>query len=269
MTTLFDRYVLGKYVHTYLILFVSLYGLYVVFDGFTNMDEFQEGSRSTIETVTRAVRHYGYQSAAFFGMVGAILGVLSAMIVFALLQKNSEIAPLLAAGVPAYRVVIPALMGMALVNVMLIINQELVIPSISEQLLAPRNSSKQVQKQLDPTYDPKTGIHIAGRRLLVNERMIEEVEFTLKANDVAKGLMTVSSPAAYYQTPNQTTPAGWILENVEPAADQILEELTEKGKTFVTRSPSGTGIFIVTSLDYMELYNRNQSTQFATTQDLM
>ncbi|MEZ6044615.1 MAG: LptF/LptG family permease [Planctomycetaceae bacterium] len=269
MTTLFDRYVLGKYLHTFLILFVSIYGLFVVFDGFTNMDEFQEGSLSTLDTIMRMVKHYSFQAAPFFTMIGAILGVTSAMIVFALLQKHSEIAPLLAAGVPIYRIIVPALMGMALVNVLLIINQEIVIPQISHHLLAPRNSTKQVQKQLDPVYDTATGVHLAGDKLIVNDRVIENVVFTLKANDEAKTLMTISSPMAKYQPATDTQPSGWLLEQVLPSADKILSELTEKGRTIVSRSESGEGIFILTSLDFMDLYSRNQSMQFATTQDLI
>ncbi|MCA9042040.1 MAG: LptF/LptG family permease [Planctomycetaceae bacterium] len=269
MTTLFDRYVLGRYAHTYLILFVSIYGLFVVFDGFTNMDEFQEGSHSTVETITRMAKHYSFQSSAFFGMIGAIVGVTSTMIVFGLLQKNSEIAPMLAAGVPVYRIIVPALMGMALVNVMLILNQELLIPSISHHLLAPRNSSKQVQKQLDPVNDPATGVHISGSRLIVNDGTIEDVVFTLKANETAKALMTITSPKAYYQPESETSPSGWVLKNVEPTVDEVLDELTEKGRRFVTRTADGEGLFILTSLDFMELYNRNQTAQFATTRDLL
>ncbi|QDU82087.1 putative permease YjgP/YjgQ family protein [Polystyrenella longa] len=269
MTTLFDRYVLGKYVHTFLILFVCIYGLFVVFDGFTNMDEFQEDSVSTVETITRMVKHYSFQSASIFSMIGAILGVVSSMIVFALLQKHSEIAPLLAAGVPVYRIVVPALLGMAFVNVLLIVNQEVIIPNISHHLLAPRNSTKKVQKQLDPVNDPATGVHISGSRLIVNDSTIEDVIFTLKANDLAKTLITMSAPKAHYQFETESQPSGWTLYNVEPTVDRVLDELTEKGRTIVSRSADGNGLFILTSLDFMELYNRNQSTQFATTRDLM
>ena len=44
MPTTFDRYLLRRYLHVFIILMISMYGLYVVIDGFTNIDEFQEVS---------------------------------------------------------------------------------------------------------------------------------------------------------------------------------------------------------------------------------
>ena len=44
VSTTFDRYLIARYLQIFVILFVSMFGLFVVIDGFSNVDEFQEHS---------------------------------------------------------------------------------------------------------------------------------------------------------------------------------------------------------------------------------
>ena len=46
--TIFDRYLLGRFTWVFVVLFVTTFGLFVVIDGFTNVDAFQEESDGTI-----------------------------------------------------------------------------------------------------------------------------------------------------------------------------------------------------------------------------
>ena len=98
--TLFDRYLLQRFLSVFMIMFVSTFGLFMVIDGFTNVDEFQSGGVGAAGAIQRMSRYYLLQSSVFFEMVGPILAVVTVMVVFALLQKNSEVHPILAAGIP-------------------------------------------------------------------------------------------------------------------------------------------------------------------------
>ena len=121
MTTI-DRYLLGRFWHVFGIGYVATVGLYVVFDGFTNIDAFQErsGEAGSLSLLSRMAEYYGYKSLEMFEMVGPILTVISAMVVFALLLKNRELNPLLSAGVPAARLVFPMLVGTLAINLLLV-----------------------------------------------------------------------------------------------------------------------------------------------------
>ena len=44
MLSTFDRYLTWRLLHTFAMLFIATYGLYVVIDLFMNIDEFQENS---------------------------------------------------------------------------------------------------------------------------------------------------------------------------------------------------------------------------------
>jgi len=55
VNTTFDRYLISRYLQIFLILFVSVFGLYVVIDGFSNVDEFQEHAAGALEEVAFAI----------------------------------------------------------------------------------------------------------------------------------------------------------------------------------------------------------------------
>ena len=137
----FDRYLLARFFHTFVVFLISTYGLFIVIDLFTNMDEFQkvgriiadgqvvedlEGIPKLIAVTGSIVTYYGIRVSEFFELTGPILIVVAAITVLGLLEKNSESHPILAAGIPAFRLLKPLLLGAALLNGLLIINQEFI-----------------------------------------------------------------------------------------------------------------------------------------------
>ena len=66
MLTTFDRYLFKRYLYTFVVLFISLFGLFVVIDGFTNVDEFQMGKESSADMLRWVAVYYGYQAIQFF-----------------------------------------------------------------------------------------------------------------------------------------------------------------------------------------------------------
>ena len=97
--TTFDRYLLRRFWHVFGIGFFATLGLYVVFDGFTNVDAFQKrtdaGGTETLVVLERMAQFYVCQATVIFDLVAPILTVVSTMVVFALLQKNRELHPIL------------------------------------------------------------------------------------------------------------------------------------------------------------------------------
>ncbi len=49
MGTTFDRYLIARYLQIFVILYLSVFGLFVVIDGFSNVDEFQDHSTTHVE----------------------------------------------------------------------------------------------------------------------------------------------------------------------------------------------------------------------------
>ena len=84
MGTTFDRYLIARYLQIFVILYLSVFGLFVVIDGFSNLDEFQDHAENAVELLMLMGGYYANQSTLFLDMCGPTLTVVDAMVVFAL-----------------------------------------------------------------------------------------------------------------------------------------------------------------------------------------
>src|SRR5207245_2114542 len=102
--------------------------------------------------------------------------LMAAAFTVALMQRNNELLPLLAAGISARRVVRPILISACVLLGLSVVNQELLIPQIGTQLMNDRddpNGEKDLIVQ--GAYEPN-GIHIEGR-LGSRKGMVVKEEF--------------------------------------------------------------------------------------------
>lgn len=267
MNTTFDRYLISRYLQIFVILFVSVFGLYVVIDGFSNVDEFQEHAPTTLGLLARMGSYYAYQSTMFLDMCGPILTVIDAMIVFALLLRNQELQPILAAGVPTWRLLLPVVISTAVVNGLMTANQELVIPQIADVLQTPRDSLMKGATEIEPLTDPSSGIHIDGQELSLNPQLIKNPQFVLPRGEVAQEMTTIRATEAAYYPAKDGNPSGWRLKNVETPYAKL--GLTKEGRKLVLALESPKELFIVSELSFDLLYNRLQSSKLISTAELI
>ena len=270
MTT-FDRYLLRRFLHTFVILFVTFFGLYVVIDGFTNLDGFQEGEEGGVETLVilrRMAIYYAYQSSWLIEMVGPTVAVSSVMVVAALLVKHSEYQPILAAGVPIFRICWPIGMGLLMVTGGVLVNQEFIIPRIAHRLQGPRSEHATALRQMTPLNDSSTGISIWGKSLDMRKRRILKAEFILPAKEIAAVVTTISASSARYVPETSTNPAGWVLEDPEPSDYRDLR-LTAKGAELVRPVANAEELFIASDIGFDLVADGSQSASRQSTLDLI
>jgi lipopolysaccharide export system permease protein len=264
--TTFDRYLLRRYLHVFLVFLLSTFGLFVVIDGFSNVDGFQEDKTNATDVMARMADYYLYRSSQFFDMVGPILSVIAVMVVFAMLYKNSELHPLLAAGVPTYRLVVPLLVGTAIITSLLMVNREFVIPRIAHHLRAPRNEEKAKTEDVQPMYDHASKIWIGGAELVRGTNRLKEAEFVLPPG-IANDLTPVRSPIATFHKEAKNRPAGWLLHDVQPRRSAL--HLSEAGEKVLHAMPNEDQLFIATDVSFDQLSNRGQSFSYASTTELV
>ena len=267
VSTTFDRYLIARYLQIFVILFVSMFGLFVVIDGFSNVDEFQEHSASAWNLLARMASYYGYQSTLFLDMCGPILTVIDAMIVFALLLRNSELQPILAAGVPTWRLLVPVIISTAVVNGLMTANQELVIPRIADVLQTPRDSLMKGATEIEPLTDPSSGIHIDGQELSLNPQLIKNAQFVLPP-DVAQEMTTLKAAEAVYYAGEGGPARGLALEK---RRDPLFAARLDRGGAEARCRPmeKPKDLFIVSELSFDLLYNRLQSYKLISTAELI
>ena len=229
MFTTFDKYLLGRLMHTFIVLFVAAYGLYIVIDLFTNIDEFQDNTTSSVELFTRIAEFYAYRASEFFAQAGNLLVVVSAIAVLGLLQKHSETFPLLAAGIPAFRLLKPLLIAGTILNGVLIANQEFIIPNIAGQLQTPRGSKLAQVQKVEPVYDYSNHLmFIDGEQVLVNSQTLVDATFMLPEPELSTQICVLKAEKAMFAAGTDKHPSGWLLQNLTGVFDP--EILTPEGK---------------------------------------
>lgn len=269
MLTTFDRYVTGRFLHTFVLLFVATLGLYVVIDLFMNIDEFQDNlARDTTaahgqtELFRRIGEYYFYRTFDFFEMAGPILIVVSAVTVVALLRKSSETFPLLAAGIPAFRLLRPLLITALILNAALFVNQEFVIPSLAVRLQTPRGSRAAEIQRVDPVYDYGNDLtHIAGDHVLPGSGTLVGPRFAFREGRLSKRSFILKAEKAFWlssppQAPGQN---GWLLQKVTGVLD--VESLTPEGRKRILPTASGKDVFVVSDVTFDYLCSGGRNTR--------
>ncbi len=267
--TLFDRHLLKRFWHVFAIGFVATYGLYVVFDAFSNADEFQSGAadESTATVLATMATHYFFQAFPFFDMVGPILIVLAVVGVFALLQRSREIYPVLSAGVPSWRLAVPIVIGASTIVLALTVNQEIVIPNIAERLQANRGDGGAATHDVQPARDYVTNIEISGDRLRIAERKIFSARFLLPVPLQVIEPTTLKAEEAIQIPANGDRPAGWLLREPQPTFEELT--LTAEGSRRILKAPSSSDLFVITDVTIDQLHNRTRSFKYLSTSQLI
>lgn len=262
-----DRYLLARYFYVFTVFFTAAMGLFIIADGFTNLDDFQHraGDGGTRALLGMMGQHYLYQSSRIFALSGPTLAVMSAMCVLALTLRHGEIHPLLAAGIPLYRVALPLLGGVIGINILLTVNEELIIPRIAPHLQTKHGDSGDEAQGFEPTYDFTTLILISGDELLPDSGTIRGARF-----NVPKPLLAHRTPIraaeAIYQPERRGRPAGWLLKNPNPRFDQL--RVMPQSENVIRAEPGGN-IFICSSMTFDQLHNHSTGHRYLSTRDLI
>jgi lipopolysaccharide export system permease protein len=211
-----DRYLLRQFLQNFVICFLSLTGVYVIFDAFTNLEAFMSFAKGA-ELMKVMAAYYGYQSLLFFDRISTLLMLMPAMFTMAWIQRHHEMTALMAAGISRIRVVAPVLGAAAAIVVLAVINREAVIPEIKDQLAKrPSDLKGNVIEELLPQYDNATDVLIQGRCAVVDQKKIEAPVFIVpphKPSLCAYGKQWVAE-WAYYAAARDGRPTGYLLTGV-------------------------------------------------------
>lgn len=142
-----DRYVIISFVKNYLISFMVLVGMYVVLDMIFNFDELMElqeqagaaGARFIAVFARHVAEYYLFQIPLYYVHLAGMIPVVAAAFTIVKLMRFNELTAMLAAGVPLLRVVAPIIIVAMLLQGLLWVDQELVIPNIIPQLSMQRD----------------------------------------------------------------------------------------------------------------------------------
>jgi lipopolysaccharide export system permease protein len=134
-----DRYLLKAFLTNYVLQLFVLISLYVVLDLFVNFDEFTEGGKQVVTVLRNIADYYGYNIPLYFSQLSGVITLVAACMTMVRLQRQNEIVAVLASGTSLYRLAAPILVGGLVMNVLLVIDQEWILPSVAPKLVRERD----------------------------------------------------------------------------------------------------------------------------------
>jgi len=130
-----DKYVAKNFLVGYAIALCVLIGLRIIIDLFLNLDEFTEhADLSTLDVIKNISVFYGLNATVYFRDFAGMLTVVAAAFSLGKMVRLNELVAIMASGVSLKRVIGPILVLSMLLTALLVIDQEILIPLLSDKL---------------------------------------------------------------------------------------------------------------------------------------
>ena len=146
-----DRYVTASFLKNYLLSFMILVGLYVVLDMLFNFDDLMAiqtrqglaGYEKVWPLLKTIGDYYFYQIFLFFVQLSGIIPIVAAAFTLMRMSRQNELSAILSAGVPLLKLARPIILAAILLNALMIVDQELLIPHMIPKLVRSHNEAGQ------------------------------------------------------------------------------------------------------------------------------
>jgi lipopolysaccharide export system permease protein len=133
---LLDKYIARNFLIGYGIAFAVLMGLRILIDLFVNIDEFMEHADiGVFGVVGNIISFYGIHSSLYFRDFAGMITVVAAAFSLGKLVRNGELIAVMASGVSLKRIIVPIVVLALALTVVLVADQELIIPSLAPKLV--------------------------------------------------------------------------------------------------------------------------------------
>ena len=161
-----DRYVAREFLQSYGIAILVVLSLRVILDLFVNLDEFAESKEQGILVVLADIFHY-YSPRVFeyFRDFAGTNIILAAAFSLARMMRQNELTAVLASGVSLKRVIAPIVFLGFLLNLVMVADQELILPRLADRLVLKHDEmeqSREVSVWLLPDAIQKLGDQTAS-----------------------------------------------------------------------------------------------------------
>lgn len=293
MLKLLDRYLLKQFLFAYLATFLSLVIMYMVIDVFTKFEEFtspdpakvalkeQRASEASttgmtlrrgkpvveqktleqIKTFCRNVYvYYIYRIPVFFQRVNGIILLLAGAFTLGWMDRQNEMMPILSAGVPLRRLLMPLGIVTCFFLVLEVLDTELVIPQCADQLLRQAEDPLGKRPLLVPGTFDDNRIHIEARVAYPLRQMIQHARVTIP-NHILGGIVHINSMEMFYHPGTGPDDHGWIMNGCQPA--------TLPGQNRIIRPMEPGQFFLQTDLTYNRLTRRPNWFLYQSTESIL
>ena len=271
-----DRYLLRQFLSNFFICFLSLTGLYIVFDAFANMEEFLHYADKEGGLLRLLGTYYLYHSVAFFDRIAPLLTLVAAMFTITWIQRHNEMVALMSAGISRVRVAAPVFWAAVAITLFSTVNRELVIPRIGDELARrPQDLVGDKPNDVHFCYDNQTNIWLRGESAYRDHLRITKPDFllppTLDAYD-----KVVTGETAFFKPADGRHPDGYLLHGVSRPKDLAHKASLPPGGRPLIFTPRDNPdwlkpdeCFVASEITFDQLCGRDCWLEFASTAQLI
>lgn len=283
MLKILDRQRYWSFFKAYLVSFISLVGLYVVIDAFTNLDEFLKITSGTGELFRHMGYYYLVKTSFFYDRLCGVITMMAAIFTVTWMQKNNELLAMLAAGVGTKRVIRPVIVSAVLVSAFAVLNQELIMPRISDDLQRTPDDDGKRPVVAGSRYDVNE-IQLQGRQGYRSHTTIDHFSALLPVSRFGALLALDARIARYIPDSATRSPlrGGWLLwgaklspSGSKPDGQLLLEVPPElvgqlpRHYGYPDPPPPGPIMFLRSDISFTNITRSADWYQFATTTELV
>jgi lipopolysaccharide export system permease protein len=237
-----DRQRYWAFFKAYFTCYVSLVGLYIVIDAFSNLDEFMTRADGFIDLIKVMGRYYLLHQALYFDQLGSVIGMMAAIFTVTWMQRNNEQLAILAAGISTHRAIRPVLFASVIVSGFSVANQEIVIPRFAEEIQKSHADDGVSKVQVPSRYDSR-GIMVDGSLAdRATRTIVNRFNATVPYEVFGEIRKIEARQATYVPSDHPTAPirGGWLIRSatVNPPVDPAL---LEPGASILTLVKDTTG----------------------------
>lgn len=207
-----DRYIAKNFLIGYVIAFCVLVGLRIIIDLFVNLDEFTEnadlGSLAVIKNIST---FYLLNSTLYFRDFAGMITVVAAAFSLGKIIRNRELVAVMASGVSLKRVIAPIVLLSLLLTALLVIDQEFVIPALSDRLVR-NHDDVPGEESYDVWFiEDEKGSLICSRRFDVKQATLHQPTIILRSNETDSVIWEMTGQISAEQAVYNYKDARWDL----------------------------------------------------------
>jgi lipopolysaccharide export system permease protein len=272
--TKIDRYLLFLYSRVFLICFLTLSGLLIVVQVFTNLDEMIAYGKVRGSFALGLAEYFSPYMLSIYDRMCGLLTLLATMFVIAWLYRTHEMTALLAAGISKGRIVKPMLIMSAILILLSAVSRELIIPEYSAMLSkTPQELLGESIRPIRPTEDLEKGVLIAGNNLQPANLLINKPIFRFLGPASSLTPQITGSSATFCDADN-LHPRGYLVSEAKSAEPLAGKASIKNEDEIFLLLPTDTDwlkpnqCFVPSQLEF-DVLRGGGAKQFASTSDLI
>jgi lipopolysaccharide export system permease protein len=194
LVRIIDRYVAREFLISYLIALFVVLGLRIILDLFVQFDEFveakgEEGSPGAFKVVGYILDYYGPKSFEYFRDFSGVIILLAALFSLVRLTRQNELTAVIASGISLKRVIAPVVLIGVLLNLLMVLDQELILPRFADKLV--RRHDEMAQLETLPVWlQPDPNGALVSAKLDPQEHRLTDVMIILREKGQARAWIT-------------------------------------------------------------------------------